>query len=398
MLIGIDGNEANVEKRVGIGEYAFELLRQFSSSKFKVQSAKFIVYLKEKPRGDLPKEREGWKYRVIGPRKFWTQFALPFNLYISKPRPDVFFSPTHYAPRFSPIPTVISIMDLSYIHFPEMFKKSDLYQLENWTAYSVRNAKRVLTISQSSKGDIIRVYKVEPDKVMVTYPGIKSEIRNPKSETNSKYKIQMTKLLREKYGIEGEYILFVGTLQPRKNIVRLIEAFSLVCHPELVSGSQSKRDSDLRQNDTELIIVGKKGWLYEEILEAPKKFGVEDRVKFLDFVPDDDLPVFYKNALCFVLPSLYEGFGLPVLEAMQYGCPVITSNVSSLPEAGGDAALYIDPLDVDDIAKNLEFIIHNSELREKLRKKGYEQVKKFSWEKTAKETLKVLEEVASDSA
>jgi len=200
--------------------------------------------------------------------------------------------------------------------------------------------------------------------------------------------------IRNKYGIRGEYILFVGTLQPRKNIVRLIEAFAFVCHPELVSGSQSKRDSDLRQNDIQLVIVGKKGWLFDEILKAPKKFGIEDKVKFLDFVADEDLPLFYKNALCFVLPSLYEGFGLPILEAMQYGCPVITSNVSSLPEAGGDAALYVNPLDVDDIVKNLELIIQNSELRNKLKKKGYEQVKKFSWEKTARETLRVLEEVA----
>lgn len=143
-----------------------------------------------------------------------------------------------------------------------------------------------------------------------------------------------------------------------------------------------------------LIIVGKKGWLYEEILEAPKKFGVENKVKFLDFVPDEDLPLFYKNALCFVLPSLYEGFGLPVLEAMQYGCPVITSNVSSLPEAGGDAALYVDPKDVSDIADNLRLMIEKPQLREEFIEKGYKQVNKFSWEKTAKETLKVLEEVA----
>ena len=187
--------------------------------------------------------------------------------------------------------------------------------------------------------------------------------------------------LKKKYGIKGEYILFVGTLQPRKNIVRLIEAFSRVSRSSLIPNTLS------------LIIVGKKGWLYEEILEAPKKFDVQGKVKFLDFVPDEDLPAFYKHAVCFVLPSLYEGFGLPILEAMKYGCPVITSNISSLPEAGGDAALYVDPLDVNDITKNLELIIKDSELRKKLIEKGYEQVKKFSWEKTAKETLKVLESI-----
>jgi len=375
MLIGIDGNEANVEKRVGIGEYAYELLMQFyESQKSKVKSQnynlKFKIYLKNRPIKDFPKEEGWWGYSVFGPRKLWTQIALPLNLYLTRPRPDVFFTPTHYAPRFSPVPTAVSIMDLSYIHFPEMFKRPDLYQLRNWTAYSVRNAKKVLTISQASKDDIIKEYGVPEDKVIVTYPGVKLKTQN------SKFKDTMqNSKLTDKYGVKGGYILFVGTIQPRKNIARLIEAFSKI------------------KNEIQLVIVGKKGWLYEEILETPKKLEIADRVKFLDFVTDEDLPIFYKNAMCFVLPSLYEGFGLPVLEAMQYGCPVITSNVSSLPEAGGDAALYVDPLNVDDIKKNLDLIINNSELRKKLIKKGYEQAARFSWEKTAKETLKVLTEL-----
>jgi len=372
MLIGIDGNEANVERKVGIGEYSFELLKKFEE--FSISNLRFTIYLKNKPRPDMPKEREGWKYRVIGPKRFWTQFGLPFDLFFHKPRPDIFFTPSHYAPRFSPIPTAISIMDVSYIHFPHLFKRSDLYQLRDWTAYSVKNASKIFTISQASKNDIIKTYGVSGGKVTVTYPGVKLKTQMSKLKTTA----QNSKVLGDKYGISNEYILFVGTLQPRKNIVRLVEAFSLIS-PSLII------------NPLSLIIVGKKGWMFEEILVAPKKFNVEDRVKFLDFVPDEDLPFFYKNALCFVLPSLYEGFGLPVLEAMKYRCPVIASNTSSLPEAGGDAALYVDPLSVEDITKNLESIIQNSELREKLIKKGYEQVKKFAWEKTARETLKGLE-------
>ena len=362
MVIGIDGNEANIERKVGIGEYAFELLRQFE--KLSPKNVQFRIYLKNKPRPEMPKEREGWKYRVIGPKKFWTQFALPFDLYFGKNRPNVFFTPTHYAPRFSPVPTAVSVMDLSYIHFPSLFKASDLYQLKNWTAYSVKNAKAIFTISQASKDDIIKTYKTKENKVIVTYPGIKK--LSDMSEANSEIKI------------DGEYILFVGTLQPRKNIVRLIEAFSKL------------------KKEVSLLIVGKKGWLYNDILEAPKKFNVEKRVKFLDFVENEDLPSLYKKALCFVLPSLYEGFGLPVLEAMRYGCPVVISNISSLPEAGGDAALYVDPLNVDDIAKKLESIIDDEDLRKNLIKKGYEQVKKFSWEKTAKETLSVLTKIANE--
>lgn len=365
MIIAIDGNEANVEKRVGISEYAFELLKEFSNHS---QNTKFIIYLKDKPRADLPRPSDNWTYKVIGPRKLWTQIVLPINLYkdcrLKGRQIDVFFSLTHYAPRFSPVPTVISVMDLSFIHFPEMFKASDLYQLRSWTAYSVRQAARVFTISNASKNDIIKEYKIPENKVVVTYPGIKMTNKNSK--------------IKNKYKIFGDYILFVGTLQPRKNIERLIEAFST-----------------LRNRNLQLIIVGKTGWLYEDILNAPKKYGVVENVKFLEFVSDEDLSELYSNAEFFILPSLYEGFGLPVLEAMQHGCPVITSNVSSLPEAGGDAALYVNPESTEDIAEKMAMLLKDEKLRKEMIEKGKRQVKKFSWEKTARETLKVLEEVGA---
>ncbi|MBI4096239.1 MAG: glycosyltransferase family 4 protein [Candidatus Levybacteria bacterium] len=401
MTIGINGYEAVVPRfgydpktgmpsRVGSGEYCFELLLNLNKLDKKNN---YIIYLPQSPTSDLPKESEKWRYNIVKPRKAWTLFGLSLEFLLKRSKPDVFFSPTHYLPIFSPKKSVISILDVSYLRFPQLFKKSDLQQLTIWTKFSVKKAKKVFTISQASKDDIIEEYGVSKDKIIVTYPGIKSEIQNLKSETNSKFKMQNSKLLSGKYGINGEYVLFVGTLQPRKNIARLIEAFSRACHPELVSGSQSSRDSDLRQNDMSLVIIGKKGWQYEEILSAPKRFNIENKVKFLENVTDEDLSSFYKNALCFILPSLYEGFGLPVLEAMQYGCPVITSNVSSLPEAGGDAALYVDPLSVDDITKKLELIIRDEGLREKLIKKGYERVRKFSWEKTARETLRALESI-----
>ena len=368
MIIGIDGNEANVAQRVGISEYAYELLLQFS--KYQVSRIKYQVYLKDEPRNDLPEEGEGWKYRIITPRKLWTQFSLPLDLYLHRPKPDVFFTPTHYAPRFSPTPTVISIMDLSFLFYPELFKKNDLYQLRNWTAYSAKKAKRILTISKFSKNAIIKEYGVPEERVVVTYPGLKESFtKTPQAFTMNR--------IKSKYGISDKYILFVGTLQPRKNIVRLIEAFSLI-----------------EPKDTDLVIIGKKGWLYEEILAAPKKYGVLERVKFLDYVPDEDLPVFYEHALCFVLPSLYEGFGLPVLEAMRYNCPVIISNTSSLPEVGGDAAVYIKPEDVSDIAEKIKKVVMSEGLRKEMIEKGKKQAAKFSWEKTAKETLDMLTNIA----
>ena len=366
MNIGIDGNEANVGKRVGIGEYAFELLSQFEQ--LSISNLQFTIYLKVPPLSHMPKEREGWRYKVIGPSKLWTRFALPLRLFLSNSKPDVFFTPTHYAPLFSPCPTAISIMDLSYLHFPELFAKKDLYQLTNWTKQSVKKAKKIFAISKFSKNDIINSYRVRDRDVVVTYPGIKAN--------NSNIKTQNMDILKKKYKLDRPYILFVGTLQPRKNIVKLIEAFS-----------------KLDKKDIDLVVVGKKGWLYEDILAAPGKFGVLERVKFLDFVRDEELPLFYRHALCFVMPSLYEGFGLPVLEAMREGCPVLASDVSSLPEAGGDAALYFNPGDVSDIAAKIERVIGDEDLRKEMVEKGYKQIKKFSWEKAAGETLKVLQKL-----
>lgn len=375
MIIGIDGNEANVEKRVGIGEYAFQLLWRLRM--LQVPEVQFHIYLKEPPNKELPPKNKQWHYRVFGPKKLWTQWRLPLDLYTHFPRPDVFFTPSHYAPRFSPVPTVVSVMDLSYLHFPELFAKKDLVQLKQWTAYSVRNAKKILTISASSKNDIIKAYGVSEDRVIVTYPGIKESI------TLTPHVYSMNEL-QAKYGISKHFILFVGTLQPRKNIGRLIEAFNKV----IKSKSENPHMKDLQ-----LVIVGKRGWLYEEILAKPKELEIGDRVTFLENINDEELALFYKNALCYVLPSLYEGFGLPVLEAMQRGCPVIISNISSLPEAGGEAALYVDPKNVSDIAQKIEQLVTDEKLRKQLKEKGFEQVKKFSWEKTAKETVAVLEEV-----
>ncbi|MEM4230902.1 MAG: glycosyltransferase family 1 protein [Candidatus Pacearchaeota archaeon] len=375
MKIGINGYEAVVPRfgfdaktglpnRVGSGEFCFQLINNLSKIDKKNE---YFIFLPKDPTPDLPKKHKNWNYVVFSSR-LWTLLGLSRRLMSYKEKIDVFFSPTHYLPFVTRGPSVIAILDVSYLHFPELFRKKDLYQLKFWGKYSMNKAKKIITISRASKNDIIKEYGVNPSKVVVIYPGIK-EI------SNIKYKLSDMDKLKKKYKISGNYILFVGTIQPRKNIARLIEAFSKL------------------ETDLDLVIIGKKGWMWEDILKAPQKFGIENRVKFLHEVPDDELPTFYKNAVCFVLPSLYEGFGLPILEAMKFGCPVLASNVSSLPEAGGDAALYCNPENVDDIAKNLESIIQNSELREQLVKKGFEQVKKFSWENAARETLKVLEEI-----
>lgn len=370
MRIGINGYEAVIPRfgfnteglpnRVGSAEVCFQLLVELEKLD---KTNEYIIYLPVKPSSDMPKERENWTYRVVPSKKLWTLFALPKA--VRKDNLDVFFSPTHYAPFFTKCSQIIAVLDVSYKHFPNMFAKKDLYKLNMWGANSIKRAKHIITISESSKNDIIKTYKVPSSKVSVIPVGIKEM-----KETH------MTKQdLFEKYDIASPYILFVGTLQPRKNITRLIEAYSTL------------------DTDAQLIVVGKKGWQYEEILSAPEKYNVANKVKFLQSVTDEELPLFYKHAEVFVLPSLYEGFGLPVLEAMRYSCPVITSDVSSLPEAGGDAALYVDPKSTTDIAEKLKKVLTDKTLRSKMIEKGKEQVEKFSWEKSAKEVLDIFEKV-----
>src|SRR3990170_5789809 len=173
MKIGLDGNEANIEYRVGSGKYAYELIKQFSQNKQSFSQNKkyeFEVFLKQNPLSDLPKESKNFKYKVFGPKFLWTQFALPMHLIFGK-RPDLFFSMSHYGPRFSPASYVITIFDLSYLHYPRLFNKDDLYQLTNWTKYSIKGATHILAISKSTKDDIVKNYAVDPEKITVTYIG-----------------------------------------------------------------------------------------------------------------------------------------------------------------------------------------------------------------------------------
>ena len=376
MILAIDGYEANVARRVGIGQYAYEMLTHLYSAIGKAPQRQLSVrvYLPSVPLPDMPPQNTWWKYRVVGPRAFWTFIALPFFLSLDRPKAAVVFSPTHYIPRFIALPRIMAIMDLSYLVYPQLFKDKDLHQLVYWTEYSARHAEAIFTISSFSKRAIIEAYKISGERVIVTYPGIAERHRHPMTKDK----------LALKYGISQNYILSVGTIQPRKNYSRLIAAFALFL-----------KKNPSKPEDTQLIIVGKKGWLYEEILKAPAVYKIADRVRFLDFVPDSDLPNLYRHALCFALPSLYEGFGLPVLEAMAYGCPVVVSRVSSLPEIAGSAGIYVEPENVASIAGGLLTAVTERTLESgKARvKQGIEQSKKFTWDSAAAVALATIEKI-----
>lgn len=369
MKIGIDGNEANQKNRVGIGQVAFNVLNQLE----KLGGHQYLIYLKDPPLIDLPKEREGWNYWVFGPNKLWTQIALPLKLFTQKEKLDIFFTPSHYAPRFSPFPTVVYLMDLWHHHHPEQFSKSDLFQLTRWESYSVKKASLVLTISEFSKSEIINFYHLPPEKIVVAYPGFdKFNIGNLDDGT---------KKLRTKYGFGEDYLLYLGTLQPKKNLVKLVEAFSLVTNRQPLT-------------PIALVIAGKKGWLYEEIFRRVEKLGLEKKVFFPGFICEEEKPYLLAQAKAFVLPSFYEGFGIPVLEAMSLGVPVVAAKVGSLPEIGGKAATYCDPYSIESIAEAIERVLClNKKQRDEIINLGQKQSSRFSWESCGENVLKALENV-----
>lgn len=369
--IWIDGYEANVQQRVGSGQVAYKIIRNIEKWDKKNQ---YTVVLPTPPIDDMPKEREGFRYKVLKPHKLWTRIALPLALYTTRDKPDVFYTPTHYIPRFSPVKRVVTIFDLAYLHFPQMFQKKDLWKLSNWTKHSVLNAQHVITISQFTKKDIIKNYGIDKNKITVAYPGYNADIYFP---INDKEKI---KKIQVKYKIEGRYVIYVGTLQPRKNLVRLIEAFNDIEGLKLVIVGKTMG-------------LGRQGWMFEEILNKPKELKIEDKVIFTGFVPNEELPYLVNGAESFVLVSLWEGFGIPVVDAMACGIPPIVSNVSSLPEITGDAGLRVDPYSVDQIRQAIRTITADKKLHMKLSKKSKEQAHKFSWRKATNSVIKVLEDV-----
>lgn len=366
--IWIDGYEANVPQRLGSSQVAFELLKNIEKLD---HENNYTILLPGKPFSDLPKPRQNWQYKVLKPSKFWTRIIVPAYYHLAKVKPDIIFSPTHYVPRFIKTKLVPVIFDLSFLRFPQMFEKKELYKLTNWTKYSAENAEAIVTISQSSKKDIQEFYKVPDKKIIVAYPGYDSELFRPITDTE---KIQ--KVLN-KYKISGDYIIYIGTIQPRKNLIQLIRSIKRIDNLKLVIAGKIKGK-------------GKKGWMNEDILAEPKKLGIEEKVIFTDFVPTEELPFLVSGSKAFVLPSLWEGFGIPVVEAMACGVPVIASNVSSLPEVVGDAGLLVNPKSETQIEQAIRLLVTDKKLHNKFAKQALMQAQKFSWKQMAGQVINTL--------
>lgn len=368
MIIGVDINEANIPQRVGVNQVAYNIFLNLVDQL--EEGDQIIAFSKENPLPDMPQASKKLSYEIFGSKRAWVLTSFTKRLLFGKPKVDILFSPSHYTPITTFTPSVIYLMDLSYERFgTEYFTSYDINQLRRWTPLSIKKSKLVLTISEFSKKEIVSFYGTNPDKIKVVYPSFNKNIFHPK--------VPKTKLaqLRKKYSITGKYLFYWGTLQPRKNISKLIEAFS-----------------KLKNQQLKLVICGKKGWLYTQMFDLVVRLNLKDRVLFIGFAPDEDLPGLIKSSRGFVLPSLYEGFGMPVVEAQAVGCPVVVSATSSLPEVAGESAIYIEnPDSVDSIKVALEKVLAlTPKQRDMIIREGKENAKRFSWSTSAKKLLDIF--------
>ncbi|HYP52293.1 MAG TPA: glycosyltransferase family 1 protein, partial [Pyrinomonadaceae bacterium] len=271
------------------------------------------------------------------------------------------------APPFAPCPVVTTVHDLAFEHIPETFKRRSWMQLRLTVRRTARAAAHVITVSEYSKRDIMATYGIPEERITVTPEAAAPHFRPaPPAEVER---------VRRKYGVRGDYVLAVGSIQPRKNLARLVRAYS---------GLRSRRSQDKLP---QLVLVGKRAWLYGDTLRTVERSGLSDRTLFTGYVSEADLPALYTGALLFVYPSYFEGFGLPPLEAMACGTPVVAGDRTSLPEVVGDAGLLVDPFDESAIGAGLERLLDDSELRASLRVKGLERARLFDWRETARLTL-----------
>ncbi len=298
-------------------------------------------------------------------RILWVQAILPIRLVVDKA--SLLLSPVPEGMLAPVVPQVVTLLDIIPVLFPKEYPQAQYYARYFLPAV-LRRSEGVITISENTKRDIIAHYGIKPERVHVILPGC----------DRSGYRLGIDpEGVKRKYGL-ADYFLYVGNLFPHKNLKRLLRAFALIAG----------------RLPHHLVIGGWKDPRYFEALEDEvKALRLAERVSFLNYIPPDELPALYSGATVFVLPSLYEGFGLPLLEAMACGCPVVVSNAASQPEVCGDAAYYVDPHDIESIAEGISKVALDEELRKKLIHKGLQRAELFSWEKAAAEHIKLLQKV-----
>jgi glycosyltransferase involved in cell wall biosynthesis len=293
-------------------------------------------------------------------RIMWEQTLFARELRRSKP--DLVHGMAYSVPVGWSGPSVVTIYDLSFLLFPRAFKPANRIYLAATTRATARRAKRVLTISEHARRDIVRLLSVPEECVDVTYPAVEDRYRTlPDDEVRA---------FRVARGLPEAFVFAVGTLEPRKNLVGLLQAYARVGKPR-----------------PPLYVAGGTGWRFDPIFDTVRQLHLSEEVHFLGFVPEDELPLWYNAARLFAFPSLYEGFGLPVLEAMACGTPVITSTAASLPEVGGKAAVLVPPADTQRIAQEMERVLDDPQVRIEMRTAGRIQASRFSWRAMTDQTV-----------
>jgi glycosyltransferase involved in cell wall biosynthesis len=293
-------------------------------------------------------------------RILWEQALQPWA--VRRAKLDLLHSPAFVGPVVGACPLVVTVHDLSFLFFPQSFRALNRSYLRLFTRLSVRRAQRVLAVSESTKRDLVQYYGLSPAKVDVVHNGVDRAFRPLPADVVAAF--------RRQAGLPDRFLLFVGTLEPRKNVVRLIEAYAR-----------------LPKERPPLVLVGGKGWLYDQIFARVEALNLSNQVHFVGYVLAEDLPLWYNAADLFVYPSLYEGFGLPPLEAMACGTAVITSTASSLPEVVGTAGQMVDPTDTQALATAMEQVLTARDVREQMQAAGLAQAQGFTWEQTAQRTV-----------
>jgi len=296
----------------------------------------------------------------------WEQLAQPWQLLLSDF--DLYHALAFVAPLILTRPSVVTIYDLSFIHYPERLPAARRLYLRLLTDLTCRRARRVIAISHSTARDLTATLGVPPEKIDVAAPGCDPQIFKPLPETD-------IAAFRSAKNLPERFWLFVGTLEPRKNLPTLLEAYAAL--PERLP----------------LVIGGGKGWQYDDIFAAVERHSLKNDVHFAGFVPNEELAFWYNSAEAFVYPSLFEGFGLPALEAMACGTPVIVSDASSFPEVAGEAGLCVPPHDVPAWTAALNRAFHDAEWRQQARERGLQSAARFTWEATAKQTIRCYSRV-----
>jgi len=372
--IGINYTSA-LRQRGGIGRYTRGLVNALS--RLDSRNRYTLVVSKDSPLNSTPSLPHNFTFKMLPLSErlltiLWHRLDLPLSIDRWAGPFDLFHSPDFVLPPLRRAPGILTVHDLSFIQHPDGAAPKLRRWLNKVVPDSVNRAQHILADSQSTKEDLEKLLNVAPNKISIVGAGIESRFK-PIADA------QKLDRLRQKYRLPERFILGLGTLEPRKNYEGLIEAFNLlqVDHPDL-----------------HLVIAGGKGWLYDSIFEAAKKSPASSRVHLIGFVADEDLPALYSLAQVFAFPSHYEGFGIPALEAMACGAPVVAANNSSLPEIAGKAAVLLPATDTTALSNAIcQFVSHPS-LREEYTKAGIEQAKKFTWETAAEKLLKVYQSLA----